>query len=307
MRRGFHRVLAVGLVLVAAAVAVLVATDRAPPPPSPIPVFPGLADRLGELAWVRLARGTMKVDFANVAGRWVVVEKDNYPADPGKFRGLLRGLAGLTRGPSETDAGGPILVVLRGRAGETVAEARLAAAPHPAGADPVPAGDLPGDPLDWLDRAIVDVPPERVAAIRLTAADGTGRAWQRATPDAPFVLVDPPAGAQRSSDPALAELSRALSRLVLDDVKPLAAVEFPQTATAGARFATFDGLAIELRLVARDGADWIAITASGAGAAAAESQAINDRLARWAYAIPAARARLLRTRPDDPIEPAKGL
>ena len=56
-------------------------SGRGPIPiPAPQPVFPGLADHLDELAWVRVSHGAAKVDFANVAGRWVIVEKDNYPA-----------------------------------------------------------------------------------------------------------------------------------------------------------------------------------------------------------------------------------
>ena len=43
----------------------------------------------------------------------------------------------------------------------------------------------------------------------------------------------------------------------------------------------------------------------GTGAAKAESKALNDRLARWVYAIPAARAKMLRTRLDDLTEPAE--
>ena len=84
-------------------------------------------------------------------------------------------------------------------------------------------------------------------------------------------------------------------------------VELPQSGVARATVKTFDDLAIDLRLFARDGADWVAIAASGTGAAEAESNAINDRVVRWAYAIPSARAKLLRTRIADLAEPAKGL
>jgi hypothetical protein len=75
----------------------LAAGDRAA---SPVPpgerALPGLAAKLGELAWVRLSHGTTKIDFAAIGGRWAVVEKGNYPAAPGKLRQLLLGLADLT-------------------------------------------------------------------------------------------------------------------------------------------------------------------------------------------------------------------
>src|SRR3954466_7476539 len=96
-RSGFYSLLSVGIIVIAAALAALILSGRSPiPSPPPTPVFPGLADRLGDLAWAQVSRGATKVDFANVAGQWVVVEKDNYPADPAKLRRLLLGLAELT-------------------------------------------------------------------------------------------------------------------------------------------------------------------------------------------------------------------
>ena len=62
----------------------------------------------------------------------------------------------------------------------------------------------------------------------------------------------------------------------------------------------------DLRLFARDNADWLAIAASGKDAAEAEAKAINGRVAAWSYAITPDRAKLLRTRLADLVEPAKG-
>jgi hypothetical protein len=44
----------------------------------------------------------------------------------------------------------------------------------------------------------------------------------------------------------------------------------------------------------------------GAGAAPAAAAALNARLARWVFAIPPDRAKLLRTKPADLVEPTKG-
>jgi hypothetical protein len=338
-KRGLPILLTAGVALIAVALIALVVGDRAPaPPPPPQPVFPGLADRLSELAWIRLSQGTAKVDFANVAGQWVVVDKHNYPAAPARLDRLLRQLAELTRidpaGPdtglpspaAHDDAPGrtPTLIVLRARTGDTIAQAVVATMP----ADPAtrtadivhvrtpgaerasPARgslELSADPLDWLDRGIVDMPQTRIAALTLTASDGATLALRRDGPDAAFAVAGRPEGARLKSGAALSDLAGTLAGLAFDDVKPLALVELPEGGITRAEFATFDGLAIALRLFAHQGADWVAIAASGSGAAAIESDAINARLLRWVYAIPAARARLLRTRPDDLTGPAKGL
>jgi hypothetical protein len=109
------------------------------------------------------------------------------------------------------------------------------------------------------------------------------------------------------TDAGLSNLAEALAGLTFDNVKPFASMEPPTSGLIRAEFTTFDGLAIELRLLSQEGVDWVAIGASGTGEAGAESNEINDKLARWVYAIPPARATLLRMRLDNLIEPAKGL
>src|SRR5438045_1055542 len=96
-RRGFIVLLTATVIVVAAAIVVLAAGDRtASPAPSGERALPGLAAKLGDLAWVGLSRGPTKIDFAAVNGSWAVVEKGNYPAAQAKMRQLLLGLADLT-------------------------------------------------------------------------------------------------------------------------------------------------------------------------------------------------------------------
>jgi hypothetical protein len=61
-----------------------------------------------------------------------------------------------------------------------------------------------------------------------------------------------------------------------------------------------------LRLFTHDKADWVAVAATGADAAAADGAAINAKLKPWVYAIPPERAKLLRTTLSDLTAPAKG-
>jgi hypothetical protein len=105
---------------------------------------------------------------------------------------------------------------------------------------------------------------------------------------------------------ALAEPASALAALDLADVRPAADQPMPDNGVATASFTTFDGLKVDLRLVSRDNSDWIAITASGQDAAEAEAKAINAKLGGWSYAVTQDRAKLLRTRLADLVEPPKG-
>src|SRR5579863_1090600 len=96
-KRSFLLLAGATIVLVAAAIWALASGDRAVSPAAHDErVFPDLAAHLGDLAWMRLAHGSMKADFTLIAGHWAVVEKGNYPAAPDKMRRLLLGLAELT-------------------------------------------------------------------------------------------------------------------------------------------------------------------------------------------------------------------
>ena len=96
-KRGFLILLSATVVLVAAAIYALAGGDRAVTPAIRAErMFPGLAARLGDLTWIRVSRGAAKADLNLVAGRWVVIEKGNYLAAPGRMRQLLLGLADLT-------------------------------------------------------------------------------------------------------------------------------------------------------------------------------------------------------------------
>src|SRR6185437_11460917 len=136
-KRSFVLLLGATLVLVAGAVYAVVGGDRAASPPPPgVRALPALAAKLGDLAWMRLTHGAAKTDFTAIGEHWVVVEKGNYPAAPGKVRRLLLGLADLTLVEPKTDRpellarldlddpkdGKSTLVALQDRTGATVAQ-----------------------------------------------------------------------------------------------------------------------------------------------------------------------------------------
>jgi Domain of unknown function (DUF4340) len=337
-KHSFLLLLTATIVAVAAAGYTLAKSDRAV---SPVPrealAFSGLAAHLGDLAWMRLAHGAQTMDFAAIAGEWAVVGKGNYPASPDRIHRLLFGLADLalvepkTRrralfgrlGLDDPPAAKSTLVSLQDRTGKTLA-ALLIGQTHPdlvgGGSDGVYVRkasedqawlargslDLSGDVTDWLDRRILDIAESRIQSMTLTGADGATLVLRRDEPGGPFALTDPPAGAQFKDQAARAAPAAALRALQLDDVKTAAELPAPATGIATAAFATFDGLTIKLRLFAVGKADWVALDASGTGKAAREAAALDARVARWVYAIPAERAKLLRTRLADLLAPPKG-
>src|SRR5438270_13101765 len=329
-RRGFIVLLTATVIVVAAAIVVLAAADRAASPaPSGERALPGLAAKLGDLAWVGLSRGPTKIDFAAVNGSWAVVEKGNYPAAQGKMRQMLLGLADLTLiepkterpelfarlDPDDPANGRSTEIKLNDRTGQTSAEliiGRRRADRLGTGSDAVyvrkPGAnrawlargsvDVSGEVVDWLDRRILDLPAARIASVKLTG-DGSTLLLSRAQPNDRFAVAASPADAKFKGPSVLAEPAGALAALDLADVKPAAEQPVPDSGVAAASFTTLDGLTVDLRLFARDNTDWLAIAASGKDASEAEAKAINDRVAAWTYAITPDRAKLLRTRIAD--------
>jgi uncharacterized protein DUF4340 len=335
--RGFLLLLVATFIVVAAAIFALAAGDRmASPVPPGERALPGLAAKLGELAWVRLSHGAAKIDFAAIGGRWAVVEKGNYPAAPGKLRQVLLGLADLTLVEPKTERpelfarldlddpanGKSTEIRLNDRTGQTIAEliiGRRRADRLGTGSDAVyvrkpgadrawlarGALDVSGEAVDWLDRRILDIPPARIASVKFTG-DGSTLVLSRSEPGDRFAVADALPDTKFKGPAVLAEPAGALAALDLADVKPAAEQPGPDSGVAAASFTTFDGLTLDLRLFARDNADWLAIAASGKDLADAEANAINSRVAAWRYAIIPDRAKLLRTRLADLVEPAKG-
>jgi hypothetical protein len=337
-KRSFLVLVGATIVLVAAAIWALASGDRAVTPAAQNErVFPDLAADLGDLAWMRLAHGSMKADFTLIAEHWAVVEKGNFPAAPGEVRRLLLALAGLTLVEPKTarpelfarldlddpNNGKSTLIVLQDRVGKTVAElivGKIRRDSLGGGNDGVYVRkpgenrtwlargslDLPADIASWLDRRILDLPASRIASMVLTGSDGAALVLRRDAADGAFAVADAPPDARFKGEAALAAPAGALAGLDLDDVKPRADLPAPETGVATARFTTFDGLTVNLRLFTSGDADWAAIDASGTGAGAADGTALDARLARWTYAIPAARAKLLRTTLADLLAPPKG-
>jgi len=297
---------------------------------------PNLAARLGELAWLRLERGPMKLDFSEIGGRWVVVGKGNYPANAARMRQLLLGLAELTLVEAKTRRpelyarldlddpknGKATEVVVQDRQGRVVGDLivgkgrpdRLGS--HEDGVYVRRAGeaqtwlargavDVTGNEAGWLDRGILDIPAARIRSM-VFVGEGGVLVIGRAKAGDKFAVDNAPADAKFKSDEAIAGPAGALSGLELDDVKPAAQQKPPESGVASAAYTTFDGLTVTLKLFERDGGDWLTVAASGAGKAAEEAKAINERVQRWSYAIPAYKAKPLRTRLADLIAPAKG-
>jgi len=334
-RRSLYTLFGAAAVLAVVAAIVVGRGDReVSPAPRGERALPGIADRLASLDFLRLRRGNVTVNFKQSGGRWTVVEKGGYPADQERVRKLLLQLAELELVEPKTDRpellarldlddpanGNSTLVNLGDRSGALVGQIVIGR-PRPSDIEGGEAGvyvrkpdsdqawlargsfELGGDALSWVDRHIIDIPPARVASAVLTAADGGTAVVARSSADQPLAIDGLPPDAKPKPDEALAAPAGALEALDLADVKPAAEMPIPEDGVATAAFTTFDGLVVGLRLSRPDKGNWVAIEVTGDGKSAAEAKALAARLAPWRFAIPAERAKLLRTSLSDLLLP----
>jgi hypothetical protein len=324
--------------LVAIAIVVLASGDRGVSRAAPgQSAFPALAARLGDVASVTVSRDGTTMTLIRDGDNWLVAEKGNYPANAAKISQIVRAMADLTLVEPKTQNpdlyprlevedpgnGKSTLVAVKDKSGGDLAQAIVGKRRYDrlgAGNDGVylrkPGEaqswlargtlDPSGDAASWLDRQIIDISEKKIAKVTLTQADGSKLVISRSAPEAKFAVEDAPADAKFKSETATSGPATALETLDLDDVKPAGELPVPDKNVVTASFTTFDGLTVDLRLMERDKADWIAISAAGSGPAEANAKKIEDRVSHWTYAIPAYKANLLKTKLADLIEPAKG-
>ncbi len=301
------------------------------------PVLTDLAPHLAEIEQLALVHGESKTTLIRRGDQWLVAERNDYPADGRKLRQLLLGLAALTYVEPKTkearnysrleveDAGAKgsqsTLVTVSGAQGkllgEIIAGKRVTDALG-GGDDGVYVRkpddaqswlargtlDLPDTP-GWLDPALLDLPGAGVKEAIFSSPGEAPLTIARDKPEDKFHLAALPKDKKLRGDDALDAVAGALAMLQLSDVKPEADFAWSKTGESRARFTFFDGLVVTVELVDVDKTSWARFTVSGSSDAAARARELNARLAPWVYALPAYKAKLLKTRLADLLAPAK--
>jgi hypothetical protein len=250
------------------------------------PVLTDLTPRLAEVARLTVIRGDGKTTMIRRNGVWAVEEKYDYPADAGKMKTTLLGLAAVRYAEPKTakpdlysrlDVEDPgkkgsdaQLVTLSDASGKLMGEMIFGKRRYdifgggndgiyvrkPGEAQSWLANGsltLPNGTMDWIDRDVTMIKGERIATARFIAPDGAVVAISRPKTGAPLVLAGGvPKGYKLKSDDVLADLARALDYFSLDDVMPATAVPFPDKGVSQAVFTTLDGLTVTVYMIERD-------------------------------------------------------
>ena len=163
-----------------------------------------------------------------------------------------------------------------------------------------------GSMVAWLDKIIVDIPPDRLARVAIRPAAFPTYEILRESPEEIFLLPAlPPGRAVDGSE--LRRISGTLAGLTFTDLKAVAELPAGEDSDS-AVFQTFDGLEIRLQRHLADGEGWITVEArstAGDAALADVAEAINRRLKPWAFKLQKRIADRLGTAMEDLLDPAR--
>jgi len=280
------------------------------------PLFPGIAGQLAGLSEIEVTSKTGALHIRPMDGRWVVVERDNYPADAAQIRAAGEGLRdlqiieaktsradwlnylGLGAPPQGdatqiklTGAGGMVLGdVLIGQTqgnpdalGRTVMYVRRPNENQSwlARGYLVPKAGT----ADWLDKTALVIARDRVKGAVVDPADGPTYTLSRDTKEAPdFKMIDLPRGRELSFEGSPDGVAGSVVGFTYQDVAKADTINFmnaPQTV-----FNTFDGLNITIRVAARGMERWATISAEATNPMVqSDADTINNRNRGWAYRI----------------------
>ncbi len=233
-------------------------------------MFPGL--KVSDIKAIEITRagGKRAVTIEISNNEWTLKERDGFPADATRVRGLVLTLVGLTTVEVKTaeaknypaigvedisvpSAGGtqielkgvtPSVSLIVGRS--SGAKASFVRKPGTAGsflASPQIFADP--EPKNWLQRSIVDIASDRVQEARVTLGKVSYVLTRKERGQANFSLSVAPRGKALASDGAGNFVGGALTGLELDDVKKFDATEF-SAATDKAEIRSFDGWVVSL-------------------------------------------------------------
>ncbi|MDZ7643080.1 MAG: DUF4340 domain-containing protein [Woeseiaceae bacterium] len=248
------------------------------------PLLPDFRDNINSVTSVAIEQAGERATILNDGERWVVRERDDYPADTGKLREALLALADATRleaktadparhgqlglaGAGSEDStlvdinGDPATasLILGNTAQREYRYARLASEEQAWLIDENP--EFPADPADWLVTELMDIPSQSVRAVVIQHADGDElRLAQADADDGTFVVENVPEGRELTFDGVANGIAAALQGLSLDDV--MRAPAEPSEPDVTTQFTTRDGLIIVATRHRRDDESWYALAAS---------------------------------------------
>lgn len=282
------------------------------------PFFPGLSGRLGQLGEIAITTKSGAFHIRLQKGKWVVAERNGFPADPALVRSTALGLADLTIVEPKTDrpdwlnlvgltapdkGGDATDVKISDNTGKPIGE--LLAGHTEGGTDTLGRNaiyvrrpnenqswlargslTLKTTVTDWLDRGVLSIAGDRIKGARVTPAKGAPYILLRDSKDQQdFKLLDMPAGRALSFDGSPDGVAGAIASFTFDDVAKDDQFDFTKAPQSAAE--TFDGLDLTVKIASRGNEHWATVWAAAVNPKEqAEADRINAALEGWAFKLP---------------------
>ncbi len=260
------------------------------------PVFPVLKATINDVTEMRISTQSGTITVHREDDSWRVKEKHEYPADLGKIRETLIGLAELkilepkTRKPEhyeklgvqdvETERSLSTGVTLKDAAGNTLAEV-IIGNDRPAGGNggqkemfirkpenpqtwlAMGRLSIEKNPGEWLDKELVRIETNRVRRLRVIHPDDTRLILEKAKPaDLDYHMVDRPEGLELQSQFTVNNVVSTIASLSLDDVNLRSEIPFDRQPVVTAVFQTFDGLEGTVKILRKNEKNYVQISAA---------------------------------------------
>ncbi len=258
-------------------------------------LLPGLLATINEVSEFRMSAHSGTSTILRRGDTWGVQEKHHYPADLGKVRETLIGLAELQileakttkseryekLGLRDIEVEGSVSteVVLRDAEGQSVAEV-IVGHTRPAGnqsgrqemyvrkpGNPqtwLALGNVPVEhnPDEWVDKDFLHIEPARVRRVSVAHPDRTHLTVEKAKPDdLDYDVVDLPEGREVQSQFTVNNIVSTIASLSFEDVYPKDDIAFDEKAVVVATVETFDGLEGTVTLFRQDEKHYVTVSA----------------------------------------------
>ncbi len=261
-------------------------------------MFPGLLERVNEVAQVDVVSGGERFSLERDASTWIAPERHGYRLDGDKVHQLLVGTAGLARIEPKTSK--PELYAKLGLedpsgkgaqserftfksdSGDVLADL-IVGERRPSRGNPtgweyfvrkpegehqswLAEGSLPSGTktlTEWLDRGIVAIAEDRIKSVSVTHSDGEVVTMEKAAPsERDYRYRQLPEGAEVEDSWRLNDIGRLLVDLSLEDVKSASGEAALGDDVMHVVVETFDGLRVSGRVGQPDNEPLAAFTAS---------------------------------------------
>ncbi len=309
------------------------------------PIFPAMHDKVNEVTELLYEDKQVRIAVARKDGKFVLTERHDYPVSNEIVRELVIGLAELkvlepktkieklyTRIQVDDLAKEKSLakhMVVKGKNGEALIDALIGRRNFDTtgltdegryvrrsgeAQSWLVAGrfDIPDQIKKWVGKEFMTVDAKRVDTAKTTHPDGTFLIVQREDKTGTrFKVLNVPKGREVEYQIDVDNISDGVDRIEFEDVRKPGEIEFPKEKTIHTTYNTYDGLIVDVDLVATDESKsefWARMKASVSDKAenkeevTKEAEKINAEVTNWVYRVPAFKFRYMTRRLDEVLK-----